>query len=142
MKKNKILIILMFIFVFLVSCNNKSKEKNTKESKISTDEQRQKYINKAQTVIKLFNDKKSKEILEISSIELQNAMTKDNLNIIYEKINSMGEFKDFSKNEVTNIEEKNKNYIVVIQSVKYSKGELIYTISFDENAKLAGVFYK
>ena len=142
MKKNKILIILMFIFVFLVSCNNKSEEKNTKESKISTDEQRQKYINKAQTVIKLFNDKKSKEILEISSIELQNAMTKDNLNIIYEKINSMGEFKDFSKNEVTNIEEKNKNYIVVIQSVKYSKGELIYTISFDENDKLAGVFYK
>ena len=142
MKKNKILIILMFIFVFLVSCNNKSEEKNTKESKISTDEQRQKYINKAQTVIKLFNDKKSKEILEISSIELQNAMTKDNLNIIYEKINSMGEFKDFSKNEVTNIEEKNKNYIVVIQSVKYSKGELIYTISFDENAKLASVFYK
>lgn len=142
MKKNKILIILMFIFVFLVSCSNKSKEKNTKESKISTDEQKQKYINKAQTVIKLFNDKKSKEILEISSIELQNAMTKDNLNIIYEKINSMGEFKDFSKNEVTNIEEKNKNYIVVIQSVKYSKGELIYSINFDENDKLAGIFYK
>ena len=142
MKKNKILIILMFIFVFLVSCNNKSEEKNTKESKISTDEQRQKYINKAQTVIKLFNDKKSKEILEMSSTELQTTLTKDNLNIIYEKINSMGEFKDFSKNEVTNIEEKNKNYIVVIQSVKYLKGELIYTISFDENAKLAGVFYK
>lgn len=142
MKKNKILIILMFIFVFLVSCNNKSEEKNTKESKISTDEQRQKYINKAQTVIKLFNDKKSKEILEMSSTELQTALTKDNLNIIYEKINLMGEFKDFSKNEVTNIEEKNKNYIVVIQSVKYSKGELIYTISFDENAKLAGIFYK
>ena len=121
MKKNKILIILMFIFVFLVSCNNKSEEKNTKESKISTDEQRQKYINKAQTVIKLFNDKKSKEILEISSIELQNAMTKDNLNIIYEKINSMGEFKDFSKNEVTNIEEKNKNYIVVIQCAEIGR---------------------
>ena len=50
MKKNKILIILMFIFVFLVSCSNKSKEKNTKESKISTDEQRQKYINKAQSM--------------------------------------------------------------------------------------------
>lgn len=142
MKKNKILIILMFIFVFSVSCNNKSEEKNTKESKISTDEQRQKYINKAQTVIKLFNDKKSKEILEMSSTELQTALTKDNLDIIYEKINSMGEFKDFSKNEVTNIEEKNKNYIVVIQSVKYSKGELLYTISFDENGKLAGIFYK
>ena len=109
MKKNKILIILMFIFVFLVSCSNKSKEKNTKESKISTDEQRQKYINKAQTVIKLFNDKKSKEILEMSSTELQTALTKDNLNIIYEKINLMREFKDFSKNEVANIEEKNKN---------------------------------
>ena len=78
----------------------------------------------------------------MSSTELQTTLTKDNLNIIYEKINSMGEFKDFSKNEVTNIEEKNKNYIVVIQSVKYLKGELIYTISFDENAKLAGVFYK
>ena len=142
MKRNKILIILMFIFVFSVSCNNKSEEKNTKESKFSTDEQRQKYINKAQTVIKLFNNKKSKEILEMSSTELQTALTKDNLDIIYEKINSMGEFKDFSKNEVTNIEEKNKNYIVVIQSVKYSKGELLYTISFDENGKLAGIFYK
>ena len=124
--------------ILLAACSNKSSDKNFSIS----DGEKEKYIETAQNTITLFNEQKSDEIREISDEILKNALTDDKLSEIYEHLKTCGEFEKFLESNITGVEQNDQTFIVVVQQAKYKENTLTYTISFDKDEKLAGIFYK
>ena len=140
MKKSSLLsaVVLCLSCILLAACSNKSSDKNFSIS----DGEKEKYIETAQNTITLFNEQKSDEIREISDEILKNALTDDKLSEIYEHLKTCGEFEKFLESNMTGVEQNGQTFIVVVQQAKYKENTLTYTISFDKDEKLAGIFYK
>ena len=126
--------------IMFAACSGKSSD--TGKSSSASDEQKEKYIEKAQNVITLFNEEKSDEIVELCDEAMKNALSEDKLSEIYPQIKSNGDFEKFLEGEMTKVEQGGKTFTVVVQQAKYGKNTLTYTISFDNEDKLAGIFYK
>ncbi len=126
--------------IMFAACSGKSSD--TGKNSSSSSGQKEKYIEKAQNVITLFNEEKSDEIVEMCDEAMKNALPKDKLSEIYTQIKSNGDFEKFLEGEMTKVEQGGKTFTVVVQQTKYEKNTLTYTISFDNEDKLAGIFYK
>ena len=135
-------IVIMFCLscIIFAACSDKSSDAG-KNSSVSSG-QKEKYIEKAQNVITLFNEEKSDEIVELCDEAMKNALPKDKLSEIYTQIKSNGDFEKFLEGEMTKVEQGGKTFTVVVQQAEYEKNTLTYTISFDNEDKLAGIFYK
>ena len=135
-------LVIMFCFscILFTACSGKSSDTG-KSSSVSSG-QKEKYIEKAQNVITLFNEEKSDEIVELCDEAMKNALSEDKLSEIYPQIKSNGDFEKFLEGEMTKVEQGGKTFTVVVQQAKYAKNTLTYTISFDNEDKLAGIFYK
>lgn len=135
-------LVIMFCLscIMFAACSGKSSD--TGKSSSASDEQKEKYIEKAQNVITLFNEEKSDEIVELCDEAMKNALSEDKLSEIYPQIKSNGDFEKFLEGEMTKVEQGGKTFTVVVQQAKYGKNTLTYTISFDNEDKLAGIFYK
>ena len=143
MKKFRLsVLVIMFCFscILFTACSGKSSDAG-KSSSVSSG-QKEKYIEKAQNIITLFNEEKSDEIVELCDEAMKNALPKDKLSEIYTQIKSNGDFEKFLEGEMTKVEQGGKTFTVVVQQAKYGKNTLTYTISFDNEDKLAGIFYK
>ncbi|WP_036729395.1 DUF3887 domain-containing protein [Peptoniphilus mikwangii] len=135
MKKYKILVML-FLFALLVSaCGN---------SKKASAEDVEKYSKNAQKVISIVNSKEVSRLKDICSDDLKNALTDEIIEQINVDVGSKGDFDSFMDVNVSYQKDKNtgQDYILVIQKVKYNNGELIYTLTFNNDEKLLGIFYK
>lgn len=135
-------LVIMFCFscILFTACSGKSSDAG-KSSSVSSG-QKEKYIEKAQNVITLFNEEKSDEIVELCDEAMKNALPKEKLSEVYTQIKSNGDFEKFLEGEMTKVEQGGKTFTVVVQQAKYGKNTLTYTISFDNEDKLAGIFYK
>lgn len=135
-------LVIMFCFscILFTACSGKSSDTG-KSSSVSSG-QKEKYIEKAQNVITLFNEEKSDEIVELCDEAMKNALPKEKLSEVYTQIKSNGDFEKFLEGEMTKVEQGGKTFTVVVQQAKYVKNTLTYTISFDNEDKLAGIFYK
>lgn len=135
-------LVIMFCFscILFTACSGKSSDTG-KSSSVSSG-QKEKYIEKAQNVITLFNEEKSDEIVELCDEAMKNALPKEKLSEVYTQIKSNGDFEKFLEGEMTKAEQGGKTFIVVVQQAEYEKNTLTYTISFDNEDKLAGIFYK
>lgn len=135
-------IVIMFCLscIMFAACSGKSSDTG-KNSSVSSG-QKEKYIEKAQNVITLFNEEKSDEIVELCDEAMKNALSEDKLSEIYPQIKSNGDFEKFLEGEMTKVEQGGKAFTVVVQQVKYEKKTLTYTVNFDSEDKLAGIFYK
>jgi hypothetical protein len=135
-------IVIMFCLscIIFAACSDKSSDAG-KNSSVSSG-QKEKYIEKAQNVITLFNEEKSDEIVELCDEAMKNALPKEKLSEVYTQIKSNGDFEKFLEGEMTKVEQGGKTFTVVVQQAKYEKNTLTYTISFDNEDKLAGIFYK
>lgn len=116
--------------------------RESSESGKASSAQKEKYTEKAQNVIALFNEKKSDEIRELSDRTLKNALTDDKLSEVYAQLKESGEFEEFLENDMAEVEQNGQTFTVVVQQAKYEKNTLTYTLSFDKDEKLAGIFYK
>lgn len=135
-------LVIMFCFscILFTACSGKSSDAG-KSSSVSSG-QKEKYIEKAQNVITLFNEEKSDEIVELCDEAMKNALPKDKLSEVYTQLKSNGDFEKFLEGEMTKVEQGGKTFTVVVQQAKYAKNTLTYTVNFDSEDKLAGIFYK
>ena len=143
MRKHRLsFLAILFCLTCLIftACLGKSSEGN-KNSSVSAGK-KEKYLEKVQNVITLFNEEKSDEIRELCDETMKNALSDDKLSEVYTQLKANGDFEKFLEGEMTKVEQSGQTFTVVVQQAKYAKNTLTYTISFDKDDKLAGIFYK
>ena len=93
----------------------------------------------AEKVIKNLNDKNYDTILEGSSDELKNALPDNKLKETWEGFSeNIGDYDSISK---MTFAEKN-GYGVAIVSAKYTNKKVTFTLSFNSEMKLSGIYMK
>ena len=93
----------------------------------------------AEKVIKNLNDKNYDTILEGSSDELKNALPDNKLKETWEGFSeNIGDYDSISK---MTFAEKN-GYGVAIVNVKYKNKKVTFTLSFNSEMKLSGIYMK
>lgn len=131
MKKFIKLNVLLFIFgiAIMSGCGNSDKSDNE-------------YIKSAQNIIGLFNNEKSEDILNLLDDNMKSVIDEQKLKEIFAVIKENGNFQKFEDAKYEAKEIEGKKLHIIVQKVKYAKKDLIYTISFDEVKKLAGIYFK
>lgn len=137
MKRSKLKILILFsiCFIVLIGCSN---------SKLSEDFNEEEVKKKAEEVITMINNKDSEAILEISTVQMKNALTEEVLEEVYEAIGEGGEFESIEDMSLAGQEDKEskEEFAVVVVKAAYENKNFVYTISFTKQMKLAGLFYK
>jgi len=98
----------------------------------------------AKDVISIFNEQDSTSLMAMSNETLAAALTDEKLQEIYTAISANGAFVEFGDAVTFGSSDKatGTEYAVVVQQAKYETKDLTYTISFDADMKLAGIYYK
>ena len=125
MKKWAIVLVGLMISVLLVGCGDKADE-DTKEV----------YSAKAEQVVNWINEKNYDKITEQFDENLKTQLTAEQLAQIEPVIVASG---DFEKVEKSTVEEKDGMKIVVLVT-QYSDDKRIFTVTYDSEEKIAGLF--
>ncbi len=138
-KKNfkllSIVIILMTMIFVLSACNGPYLSDNFDENQVEA---------KAEKVIALLIIKGTEKIRDMSTEELKHALTDGVFVQIYEDVQKVGNFKQVKDISVSgSVDKKTKEeFAVVTAKAGYKKGDLIYTISFNKDLELVGLYYR
>ncbi|NLZ27378.1 MAG: DUF3887 domain-containing protein [Firmicutes bacterium] len=98
----------------------------------------------AGNVIAMVNGEDSEGLRTTSTAQMKAALTDELLNQIYEDIGKGGPFreiKEMNTRGLTN-KENDEELAVVVARAEYENRSFIYTISFNKEMKLAGLYYK
>ena len=125
MKKWTVVFVGIILSIILVGCGNKADEDTS-----------QVYSAKAEEVVKWMNEKNYDKIIEQFDENLAGQLTSDRLAQIEPVIMQSG---DFEKVEKSTVEEKDGMKVVVLVA-QYSKDKRIFTVSYDGEDKIAGLF--
>ena len=125
MKKWAIVLVGLLISVLLVGCGDKADE-DTKEV----------YSAKAEQVVNWINEKNYDKITEQFDENLKTQLTVEQLAQIEPVIVASG---NFEKVEKSTVEEKDGMKIVVLVT-QYSDDKRIFTVTYDSEEKIAGLF--
>lgn len=98
----------------------------------------------ATNVVKLVNKGDAEGIQILCNDEMKEAMTDDVLNQVFAAVKEFGEYEEISNIEVREIKDKSsdKPIVVTVLKAKYTDKKATYTISFDTDMKLAGLYIK
>lgn len=98
----------------------------------------------AKAAVEVINTKDGAALKAMSNQKMADALTDDTLAAIFKAIDDAGTFKSFGPAAISGVtDDKTKSdYALVILKADYDKKSYIYTISFDKEMKLAGLFYK
>lgn len=121
--------------VLLTSCSG---------NQLSSDFNEEDVKKAAENVIVLINNEDSSGLRELFNTQLNTALTDDVLKQIYGTIREGGQFEKIEDMSVIGTTDKstNQEYAVVVAKAKYKNKTFTYTISFDKQMKLAGLYYK
>ena len=135
--KRSMILCLVICFSLLTGCSGSS-------PKLSEDFNEEQVKTAAKDVIDMINSKDSEAILAISNDQMQEELTIDILNEVYKGIGEGEEFKSVEAVRVVGHEDKNskEEFAVAIANAKYEKENFTYTITFDKQMKLAGLYFK
>ncbi|PIC71432.1 hypothetical protein CSV77_05235 [Sporosarcina sp. P16b] len=125
----KKLVILALATVFLLAACGKNKvdESAAKE-----------YIKKSKEAITLFNEEKFDEMRTMFDATMKDALSVEQLQEVADIVKESGEFVTFEKESVT----KKEQYFVATIAAKYKEDNRVYTITLDEQQRVAGFFVK
>lgn len=131
----KTILSLLVCFVLLTGCKSPQLPASFKEEEVKK---------AAEEVIRMLNEKDSQALLEISTVQLKSALKEDVLEEIFEALAEGGEFEKIEKMSLAGQKDKTseEEYAVVIAKAKYEIKYFVYTISFTQQMKLAGLYYK
>lgn len=127
MKKGLHFLLFSFIFLILVACGNKV-----------DDEIASKYVGKAEEVVLLLNAGNYEEVHSLFNSKMKEGLSVEQMGELTPIIEESGEFENIDKSSV---EEKDGHYIVVLVA-NYSDKNRVYTITFDGNDEIAGLYIK
>ena len=125
MKKWTVLFGSLLVVLLLAACGNKVDEETAS-----------KYVDKAEGIVKLLNNEKYDEIYEQLNASMKSQLSADQLAEIKPVLDASGAYEGIEKQSV---EEKDGMNIVVIVG-KHSEENRIYTITYDTNDEIAGLF--
>jgi len=111
----------------LAACGNKVDEATA-----------EKYTGKAEEVILLLSEGKYEEVHAMFNEEMEDALPVGEMDALTPLIEEAGKFEKINK---ASVEEKD-GYYVTVTVAKYSKKNRIFTITFDENDNIAGLYVK
>lgn len=134
--KNGTLLIftLVFSLVFLTACGAPKLPAGLDEGKIEGE---------AKKIITLLNEKNEANndvIREMGTDKLKVSFTDDIFAQVYGLIDEVGEFKELGDHKILGSEEDEKEYGVAVIRADYENGRIVFSISFDTDMKLAGIF--
>lgn len=96
----------------------------------------------AENVITLLDKGDGEGLTALMTDQMKAAITDDVQAQIFTMVDSAGAFQEISEMKTGGSTQNEITYAVVVAKVKYEKGEVTYTISFDTQMKLAGLFLK
>lgn len=130
------LVLFLSLALILTACASK-------EDSIST-EDLDKYGEISRNVIGYLNEGETEKIYEISTADLKAALTDEVLIEVYSTIDGLGDFVEFGDSDGIYQVDKNtdEKYTVILQKAKYEEKELLFTVNFNSEGQLAGIFYK
>lgn len=107
-----------------------------------TDDQKTEFFGLAESAVSTLAEGNTESFREMCADELNEALTEDKMSEIYEQLETFGEFEEFQEADITTTSSNGIGYIVVLQQAKYSEKKLLFTLSFTEDKKLAGIYYR
>lgn len=122
-----VLVSILFVLI-LVACGGNKVDETTAE----------KYLAKAEEVILLLNDGDYEDVYEKFNAQMQAGLPVSKMEELRPIIEEAGSFEEISK---ASVEEKDGAYITVSQA-KYTDKKRIYTITFDQDDEITGLFIK
>lgn len=141
-KQWKIIGIIAIVLVVLVGgiywCLPKGKvlEESTN---FNSDEVKQ----QTELIISLFSEGDYEQMQELSSEAMKEVTVEETMNGVKTQLgDDWGEFQDFGTSYMSEIRQMGKTYAVVQMNASYENINVTYTISFDEEMKLAGFYVK
>jgi len=113
--------------------------------KLSSSFDKDEVTDKAKAVVEVINTKDYAAIIALFRSDLQDQITADQLQQAFdEQLEAAGTFSDFKSIVIKseNDNSTNEEYAVVILEAVYENKTLIYTISFDTDLELVGLYMK
>ncbi|MCE5234531.1 MAG: DUF3887 domain-containing protein [Clostridiaceae bacterium] len=98
----------------------------------------------AKDTIALLNAQDSAGLRAVSSDTLTAALTDETLSAVYTDISAGGAFLEYGEAAAFGADDKTTDtqYAVVVMQAKYESKTFTYTLSFDTDMKLVGLYYK
>jgi len=96
----------------------------------------------AENVIDLLNKRDSEGLTALMTEEMKAVMTEDIQAQIFALLDSSGAFQEILDLKMAGSTQNDVTYVAVAAKAKYEKSEITYTISFDQDMKLAGLYLK
>lgn len=96
------------------------------------------YTNKAKDAIELLLDLNYEEVHAQFNEEMKELLPVSDMNDLTPLIEKVGDFEEY---EVSAVEERDGYYVTVVVT-KHENGKLGFTVSFEEDGRIAGLFIK
>lgn len=94
-------------------------------------------------VILYLNEKKYDTLQQMSNEQMQAYVTKELLEQACSEVSKdWGAFRDFSSVQMTEVEQQGMRYVVAAVNASYEKVAVSFTVSFDQDMKLAGLYMR
>jgi hypothetical protein len=141
MKKSNINVSIVFTLiaalciVFLAGCTSPKLSSAFDEAEVKQ---------AAENVIDLLNRQDSAGLRELFTAQMDAAITDEVLSQIYAALAEGGAFESIADMSVAGSTDQSSGaeYAVVVAQAKYELRSFVYTISFDKQMQLAGLYYK
>lgn len=135
-KKIGLISLLILVCIFTLSACSKNK--------LSDEFDQGKVEEAAKSIVDMVNKGDAEGIQELSNEQMKQAMTEDVLSQVFDAVKQFGEYKEITKIDLTGVEDKSsgQSIAVAVVKAKYAEKDVIYTISFDTDMKLVGLYLK
>lgn len=136
LKLSLLFLSILCILSFMTGCSS---------TKLSKSFDKDTVVKQSKTIVSDLNEKKYDSIVNMAADSIQGKLTSDVLSSAADKIlKDAGKFKKFKDSSVLGQQNSKtkKDYAVCILQAKYDSKTITYTITYDTNMKLAGLYMK
>ena len=133
MKKQMISIFCLLLALFLLAgCTSVPLPEGLSEEEVTE---------KAETAISFLNERKYDEVIGLFREDLQDASSANDWADIFDPLlDELGPFEAFSQTAVSGMEENEELFAVAVVQCKYQNGLKTYSVSFDQDGELVGLY--